>query len=300
MQLVILGTSASTPTPNRGLSSNVIHFNGKNYLFDAPENVQRQLMKAEVSYMKVDTIFFSHYHADHILGLPGLLATFAMQERSEPLTLIGPKGLKRLVDNCQHISGVRPVFPIKIMEGKTGLLVKEKDFTVRAFPLQHDCPCMGYVFEEITAPGKFVREKAVKLGIPEGPLWRQLQEGKSIRVKGKTIKPEQVLDLSQKKKGKKIGIVMDTKWTYNPKLLQDCDVLIHEATFSNQYEDRAKETNHCTAMQAATIARKMNVKQLILTHISARHDKTPQELENEAKNVFSNVKVANDLERIDI
>lgn len=297
MQLTILGTSASTPTPHRALSSSVIHFNGKNYLFDAPENVQRQLMQAEVSYMKVDTIFFSHYHADHTLGLPGLLATFAMQERAEPLTLVGPKGLKRLLENCEKISGVRPAFPIKIVEGKTGIVLKASNLTVKSFNLQHDCPCFGYVFEEITAPGKFVREKALKLNIPEGPLWRQLQEGKNIKVKGKTITPKMVLDFSKKKLGKKIGIVMDTKWTYNSKELKNCDILVHEATFSQAFAERANETNHSTAMQAATIARKMNVKQLILTHISARHDKSPQELENEAKNVFANVKVASDLEK---
>lgn len=300
MQLTILGTSAATPTPNRNLSSAVISFNGKNYLFDCPENVQRQLMNAEVSYMKVDTIFFSHFHADHILGLGGLIATMQMQERSDVLRLVGPKGLGKLLSTTLQLTGIRPSFKIELIEGKLGLVVKEKTFIVKSFSLKHETNCLGYVFEELTAPGKFVREKALALNIPEGPLWRNLQEGKSIRLKGKTVKPEQVLDLKQKKIGKKIVIIADTAMGYATKGIENADVLVHESTFSHAHENLAKERHHSTAVQAATIAKKVKAKQLVLWHISARHDKTPEELENEAKQIFPNTKVAADLEKIEL
>lgn len=247
--------------------------------------------------MKVDTIFFSHFHADHILGLGGLLATMQMQERPDPLRLVGPKGLNRMLSTTLQLTGVRPSFKIELTEGKMGIVIKEKTFNVKAFPLKHETACLGYVFEELTAPGKFVREKAIALGIPEGPLWRQLQEGKNVRVKGKTIKPEQVLDLKQKKIGKKIAIVADTAIGYNTKLLEGVDVLVHESTFSHAFEKLAKERHHSTAVQAATIAKKAHAKQLVLWHISARHDKTPEELEREAKAIFSNTNVAADLEK---
>src|SRR3989344_9110711 len=144
MQLTILGTSAATPTPKRNLSSAVISFNGQNYLFECPENVQRQLMNADVSYMKINTIFFSHYHADHILGLGGLLATLQMQERPDTLRLVGPKGLQRLLSNTLQLTGLRPSFKIELIEGKTGTLLKEKSFCVKSFPLKHETTCMGY------------------------------------------------------------------------------------------------------------------------------------------------------------
>jgi ribonuclease Z len=300
-KIVFLGTSASTPSKERNLSSTCINFNGQNFLFDCSEGTQRQIMSSGLSFMKVDFIFISHFHGDHILGLPGLLATMTMQERQKELFIAGPKGLGQKVKSALWLSGFQPSFPLKLKELKgKGIVLKEKNFKIFAIPLRHDTPCFGFVFEELRPEGKFVREKALKLEIPEGPLWGQLQAGKSIKVSGKTFKPEMVLDYSKGKKGKKIAIIMDTLPNYSLQELKDCNLIEHEACFSKEFEERAKQTRHSTAEQAAGIAKKTNAKRLVLTHISTRHQKEAEVLEKEARAVFQNSKVAKDLEEIEL
>jgi len=301
VKVVFLGTSASTPSKERNLSSTCINFNGQNFLFDCSEGTQRQLMSSGLSFMKVDFIFLSHFHGDHILGLPGLLATMTMQERQKELFIAGPKGIGAKVKSALWLSGFQPTFPLKIIELKgKQVVLKEKNFKITAFPLRHDIPCFGFVFEEIKPQGKFVREKALKLGIPEGPLWRQLQEGKAVKVAGKTFKPADVLDFDKAKKGKKIAIVMDTLPKYSLSEIKDADLLVHEACFTEEFKDRAKHTRHSTAVQAAGIAKKTNAKRLVITHVSTRHQKDISVLEKEAQSVFANSKVAKELEEIEL
>ncbi len=293
--LTFLGTSASNPTKDRNLSAMALSFDGKLLLFDCPEGTQRQMMKAKLSYMKVDCIFVSHFHADHILGLPGLIATMAMHGREEPLFIFGPKGIGEQIQKVLNLALMKKSFEIVCKELRHGKLFEEKNFSMSAVPLKHEIPCYGFIFKEKNKLGEFQRKKALELKIPEGPLWGKLQEGESIKFEGKTFEPKQVMDFSKARKGTKISYVMDTlpdeKYFED---IMDSDVLIHEATFLEENLQRAKETKHCTTKQAAMVAEKTNAKKLILTHISPRH-KDAQKIENEARMIFAKVKVAEDL-----
>ncbi len=300
IKLVFLGTGCSNPTVERNLSAVGLKYMGNWMLFDCAEGTQRQMMKAGVSYMKTKYIFFSHFHADHFLGLPGLVATMSMHERDYPLHIFGPKGTTERVTRAINLGLMRKDFEINITEIKrAGKIVDEENFEIWSFPLKHEVPCLGYYFKEKDKEGEFQRAKALKL-LPEGPLWGKLQKGQSVKWEGKTIKPEQVMDYGKGVKGKKISVVMDTVphesyFDY----IEESDVLIHEAAFAEKHVNRAKETNHSTAKQAAAVAEKTHAKKLVITHISPRHKKN-SELENEARMEFANVIVAKDLQEIEV
>jgi len=300
MKLFVLGTSASTPSKERNLSSILLNFDGLNYLFDCPEGTQRQLMKAKLSYMKIHSIFLSHLHGDHILGLPGLIATMSMHQRDYPLHVFGPKGIKETIKKSLELSLLKVNFEIKVNELQAGKILEEKNFSVETFKLKHDIPCFGFVFKEKDSLGKFSREKALKLGIPEGPLWGQLQKGKKVKVGKKTFFPKDVLDESKKKNGKKISFVFDTlaNNSYISKI-KESDVLFHESTFIEKMKERAKETMHSTAKDAGKIAEKAGVKKLVLFHFSPRHKET-EKFEIEAREFFGNVTAAKDLDEIEV
>tara|TARA_Y100000310_G_scaffold342087_1_gene443722 strand:- start:10826 stop:11737 length:912 start_codon:yes stop_codon:yes gene_type:complete len=295
MKMVFLGTGCSNPTSERNLSATALRFMGQWMLFDCPEGTQRQMMKSNVSYMKVKYIFFSHFHADHFLGFPGLVATMSMHERDYPLHIFGPKGTEERIKRSLNLGLMRKDFEINVTELKrTGKIVSEEFFEVTAFPLKHEVPCLGYSFKENDKDGEFQRAKALKL-LPEGPLWGKLQKGQAVKWRGKTIEPEQVMDYTKGKKGRKVSVVMDTlpSSSYYD-YIEDSDVLVHESAFADKFEQRAKETKHSTARQAARVAVETNAKKLVLTHISPRHKKN-SELENEARQEFADVVVAEDL-----
>ncbi len=300
MIATILGSSGSTPTKDRNLISVNVNFNGRNYLFDCGEGTQRQLMKAKISYMKIPFIFFSHFHGDHFLGLPGLLATMSSHQRDYPLTVFGPKGIEEKVETSIKLGMLDINFEVKAKELKEGIIVKEENYSIEAFKLKHRTECFGFVFKEKDKEGEFQREKALKLGIPIGPLFSKLVEGKSITVNGKTISPEQVIDFSKKRIGKKIAIVYDTLPIASiAKHVKEVDLLIHESTFLEENKSRAKETMHSTALDAAKTAAKANAKKLVLFHFSARIKDTTK-FEVEARKEFPNVIAAKDLEEIEI
>ena len=299
-KLVFLGTSASNPTVERNLTATALHFQGAWMLFDCPEGTQRQMIQSGVSYMKISHIFISHFHADHVLGLPGLLATMSMHGRDYPLYVYGPKGIASHVKKALELALLAPGFEIVTKELRKGTIVKDELFSVSCIPLKHEIPCFGFSFKEADKMGEFQREKAVKLGIPEGPLWAQLQKGKKIKVKGKQFSPDQVLDYTKARTGKKISIIMDTlAFAGIVDFVNGSDVLVHEATFLEKMKARAKETKHSTAQQAARIAEKAKCKKLVLTHISPRH-KSNEDVENEARQEFGNVVVATDLLELDV
>lgn len=298
LKLVFLGTAASTPTKERNLSSVALKHSGEWLLFDCAEGTQRQMLASSVSALKIRYIFISHFHADHFLGLPGLLATMSIHQRDYPITIFGPKGVKEKVQAAIELSVLKIKFEVRCKEVKKGIIAEEKDFFVRAFPLKHEIPCYGYSFNEHGSLGEFSRQKALDLKIPEGPLWGKLQKGETIKHAGKTFKPEQVLDTTKAKKGRKISIVFDTrpdKIYFNE--IKESDVLVHEATFSDQLASRAKFTKHSTAKEAGRVAEKTRCKKLVLTHLSARN-KEESKLENEARTEFGNVTVAKDLMEI--
>ncbi len=301
MKLVLLGTSCSNPTKERNLSSTALKYSGIWLLFDCPEGTQRQILSTDVSYMKIKYVFLSHFHADHILGIPGLIATMSIHDRDTPLTIYGPRGVEKIVDGLLRTGMVKPSFEVRAKEVKTGTIVKEEGFEVRAFPLKHDVPCYGYVFKEKDKEGEFMREKAEKeIGIPPGPLYKNLVAGKTIKWKGKTIKPEQVMDYSKARKGRKISVVMDTlpSESYLDEI-EKSDVLVHESSFIEKHITRARETKHSTAKEAARLAEKARVKKLVLTHISPRY-KNNDLIENEARQEFGNLVVGQDLLEIKI
>ncbi len=300
MKLTFLGTGASTPSKERNLSSVNLNFNGFNYLFDCPEGTQRQMMHAKVSYLKISHIFLSHFHGDHILGLPGLLATMSMHQRDYPLKVFGPKGVKEKVKQALELSMLNVNFEILAKEVKEGLVEERETFNVTAFKAKHEVPCYGYVFKEKDSLGKFNRKKALELGIPEGPLFSRLQKGEKVKVKGKTFSPEMVLDAGKKKIGKKVSIVPDTLPLNSCiKFIHESDVLVHESTFLEEHRARAKQTFHSTAKQAAEIAKKAECGKLFLTHLSARQ-KDSQKFENEARTVFAESTVAEDLMQVEV
>lgn len=300
MRLIVLGTSCSNPTVERNLTAVALQFEGNWFLFDCPEGTQRQMMKSGVSYMRVHSIFLSHFHADHVLGLPGLIATMAMHERDVPLYVYGPKGTKKEIEKVMDLALMRKNFEIRVKEVSKGKICEGEKYEVDAFPLKHGVPCLGYAFKEKDKAGTFQREKALKLGIPEGPLWSKLQKGEKVKVKGKTFKPEQVMDYERGRKGKKVSIVMDTlpSDSYFDDI-QESDVLVHEAAFLEKHITRAKETKHSTAKQAAWVAEQTKTKKLVIVHISPRYKKN-KDVENEARQEFGNVVVPKDLEEVEI
>jgi len=295
MKLVFLGTAASTPTKDRNLSAVALKFLGEWLLFDCSEGTQRQMMASRVSYLKIRYIFISHFHADHFLGLPGLLATMSIHQRDYPITIFGPRGVKERVEEAIKLAMLKINFEVRTKEVRKGIIVKEEGFSVRAFPLKHEVPCFGYAFKENDKLGEFSRKKAIALKIPEGPLWSKLQKGEKVKVGAKIFKPEQVMDLSKGKLGRKISIIFDTrpvKSYYNE--IMESNVLVHEATFLHQMLNRAIHTKHSTAKEVGKVAYQTRAKLLVLTHLSARH-KEESKLENEARQEFGNVVVAKDL-----
>jgi len=250
--------------------------------------------------MRVHSIFLSHFHADHVLGLPGLIATMAMHERDLPLYVYGPKGTKKEIEKIMDLALMRKNFEIRVKEVGRGKVCEGEKYEIDSFPLKHGVPCLGYVFKEKDKKGTFQREKALKLGIPEGPLWSRLQKGEKVKVKGKAFKPEQVMDYSKGRKGKKVSIVMDTLPSDSYfDAIKDSDVLVHESSFLEKHITRAKETKHSTAKQAAWVAEQTKAKKLVLVHISPRYKKN-KDVENEARQEFGNVVVPKDLEEIEI
>lgn len=300
LKIAFLGTGCSAPTKHRNLTGITLSFKGNNYLFDCPEGAQQNMLKVGLSSLKIDAVFFSHFHADHFLGLPGLLATMNMFERERELKIFGPRGIKGMVKKALDLALLTPGYRIKCIELKKGKVLKKDDFYIKAFPLEHDVPCYGFVFKERDKLGKFLRKKALSLGVPIGPKFSKLQEGKSVKVKGKTIKPEQVLNLKKGRKGRKIGIVLDTlpekKYV---KHIENADVLIHEAVFLDSEAKRAKKTFHSTALQAAKTAKKAKVKKLYLTHYSNRY-RNSKLFEREARKEFKKSIASQDLMKVKI
>src|SRR3989338_8698854 len=270
VELVFLGTASAAPTETRNLSAMALRTEGEWLLFDCPEGCQQQMLRSGVSYMKI--------HA-----------------RIHPLYLYCPEGWK---PKLQKLVSLAPKtdFEILFKEVQRGTVWQTPEYTVSCVPLKHEIACVGYIFLQTGKTGEFQRKKAIELKIPEGPLWAKLAKGEKIKIGPKTISPEHVMDYSKATPGLKIAYVADTMPTksyYNA--IKDASILIHEATFLEKDHERAKQTLHSTAKQAGRVASETNAKQLILTHFSARH-KELEQLENEARQEFGNVEMANDLE----
>jgi len=298
--LRFLGTSASRPTVERGVSSIVIEREGETLLFDCGEGTQRQMMRYGVSFALND-IFFTHFHADHFLGLPGLLRTLALQGRTDAMHLWGPAGAVRFLRHASSLGAERPTFPLQIHELEPGAVVKRGEYNIVAVAAVHRGPtALTFGLVEDERRGRFNPERARELGIPEGPLWGRIHRGESVRLDdGRVIDPAVLVGPTRH--GRRVVITGDTRpCEATVELARGADLLVHEATFADEELERARETGHSTAREAAEVAVRAGVRRLVLTHLSARYTRDAADIEREARAVFPAATVARDGMEIDV
>jgi ribonuclease Z len=297
LDIVFLGTSGSVPTARRGLAGTLVRRGGERILFDCGEGTQRQLLRSTVGLVELPEIFVTHYHADHYLGLPGMLKTFALRGREVPLSVYGPPGLVDLFSVLRRIFG-KLTYPVDLVELRPGDAVERADYRIVAFAVEHGVSSNGYALVESPRPGRFDVDAAQALGVPPGPLFGRLQAGEPVGAPdGAIVRPEQVL--GPPRPGRKLVLAGDTR-PARPVLeaAQDADVLLHEATFASEETRRAEETLHATAVGAAELARAAGVKMLVLTHLSNRY--FGPEIAREARAVFPETVVPRDFDIIDV
>ncbi len=283
LQLVFLGTSAAAPTAYRNLSGLFLKREGRGYLFDCGEGTQRQMIRYGTGF-SLDAVFFTHFHADHYLGIIGFVRTLGMLGRTEPLVMYGPKPAATFLPKVIKLGVEEVALPIEIVEVQPGQEILRGDgYRIEAFATDHRIPSIGYALVEDMRPGRFDLAKARALGIPEGPLFGKLQRGENIVLPdGRSIASSAVVDVARA--GRRIVISGDTRPCEGTiAAAQDADVLIHEATFGDFEQARAKETRHSTAREAAIVAREAGVKQLVLTHLSTRYDREAHTLLEQAR-----------------
>lgn len=290
----MLGTSASRPTVERNVASLALHREGETLMFDCGEGTQRQMMRWGVSFALAD-IFFTHLHADHILGVIGLIRTMSLQGRAEPLTLWGPRGSSRVLKRAEGLGFERSTFPIEMVELETETPLKRAGYEIIPFAVDHrGSTSVGYSIVEATRKGRFDPARAKELGIPEGPLWGQIHRGQAVTLAdGRVIEPAALVGPARP--GRHVVITGDTRpCRATVEHSRDADLLIHESTFSDEEADRAVETGHSTAREAAGVARDAGVRKLVITHFSARYSRDASSLDREAKEVFKATIVAKD------
>ena len=298
MKLVFLGTAGAQPTENRGLSCICLEKDGEILMFDAGEGAQFSYLKSGLGWNKKMKIFVTHLHGDHCVGILGLLQTMTLQRRTEPIEIYGPDGIEEFIAANTKILKFGLSFPVMITSVTEEKIVDEKSYSVFSCRAEHSVLAFSYLFQEKDKAGRFNLEKAKQLGIPEGKLWSQLQNGQDVKVGDKIIKSSEIL--GEKRSGKKIGISGDTRPTKQlEKFFQNCDYLSFDSTFLDELKDKAVDTYHSTAKEAAILAKNANVKNLILTHFSARY-KDESVLVKEAKTIHNSVIGAKDLLEIEI
>jgi len=300
LRVIFLGTAGSVPTPKRSLPAILIQRKGEQLMFDCGEGVQRQIMKAKTGFHKITKIFVSHMHGDHVLGLPGLLQTMALLNRERELQVYGPPGIKRFIEAIQETVQFVLTFPVEIHEiTETGVVCEEEEYLVKTVQANHVILSLAYALVEKLRPGRFYPERAKALGLPEGPLWSKLQQGHKVTLpNGRVLEPERVV--GPPRIGRKIVYTGDTRpFKELVEFAADADLLIHDSTLADELAEKADEDGHSTPSQGAGNAKKAKVKQLVLTHISARYDDSSLLLE-QAQKIFMNTKVAEDFMKIEL
>jgi len=296
--VVFLGTGGSLPSPKRNVTAIAVQLGSDIILFDCGEGTQRQFMFSSASFMKVSAVYISHLHGDHFLGLPALIQSMSFNGREKKLRVFGPPGMIKTMNDILGLGYFTPGFEIETTDLEDGDIVEQGDFTVKAVAVEHTVPSLGYVLEGSPRPGRFNLEKAKELGVPPGPLFRVLQEGRTVEVDGRTISPSMVL--GPPRRGLKFAVSGDTRPSQGfERAAQGSDVLVHEATVTSDLIGDAKEYGHSTARQAAELAKRAKVRSLYLYHLSSRYD-DPQPLLDEARMVFPATYVAEDLMSIDV
>lgn len=299
LRATFLGTGGSVPTPHRNPSATLINRNGEVLLFDCGEGTQRQMMKGKTGIGKLTSVYITHFHADHFMGIPGLVQTLSLQGRNEPLEIYGPHRSEEFIGKILSAGYFRSKFEVRVKSLKPGDVIRRKEYEIRAIKTEHTVPSIGYVLEEYPRRGKFNREKAIELGVPPGPLFSKLHSGEPVVVKERRINPEEVV--GPPRKGRKIVYTGDTRPTEEiAEESTNADLLIHDGTLSEEMKNWALETKHSTVSEAAEIARHVNVRKLVLTHISSRYANKVDMLEKEARQIFEDSTIAEEFMTIDV
>jgi ribonuclease Z len=303
LHIYFLGTAGALPTPQRNPPCIMIRRGSDTILFDCGEGAQQQMMRSRCGFL-VNAVFISHWHADHFLGLFGLVQTMSFNGRTEPLTIYGPEWVHEFVAVLKQVARFNLKFSLEAEELGPGSWVRFDGYTITAFAVKHGLPSLGYVLEEDSRPGRFNREQAIALGVQPGPLFGRLQRGESIRTGSgddtREILPAQVM--GPPRPGRKIVYTGDTRAVHTQirDIAHDADLLIHDATYDESEAERGAEFFHATAAQAGEAAAVLNARTLALVHTSSRYPDATVHV-NEAKKKFSgNVIAPNDLEVVEI
>jgi ribonuclease Z len=297
LEVVFLGTSGSAPTAQRGLSATLIRRGGERLLFDCGEGTQRQLLRSQIGLVDLHEIFITHYHADHFLGLPGLLKTYALRGREAPISIYGPVGLRELFMSLRRIFG-RLTYPYELVELEPGDVLARDEYELSVFRVAHTGTSIGYALAEVPRPGRFDVETADAIGVPAGRERGVLQNGGTLTLaSGRVVRPDEVL--GPERAGRRVVLTGDTAPAGKVReVARGAEVLVHEATFCEDERERARETLHSTAAEAAAVGRDAQVKLLALTHLSTRYPR--RAIAEEAREVFPDTVVPKDLDTIEV
>ncbi|PEY41613.1 ribonuclease Z [Bacillus cereus] len=305
MEFVFLGTGAGVPSKGRNVSAMALQLleeRGETWLFDCGEATQHQILHTSVRPRRIEKIFITHLHGDHIFGLPGLLGSRSFQGGTTPLTVYGPQGIKQFIEVALSVSSTHVKYPLEIVEiTEEGIVFEDKQFSVETKRLSHGIECFGYRIVEKDIQGQLLVEKLLEEGVKPGPIFKRLKDGETVELEdGRVLHGNDFIGPPQK--GRIITILGDTRYCEaSNQLAQDADVLVHEATFAAEDERQAHDYFHSTTEQAARIAVQANVKRLILTHISSRYQgDTYKELLKEAQALFANAEIAMDLKHFPV
>jgi ribonuclease Z len=297
LDLLFLGTAGSAPTASRGTSSTLVRRGGDRLLIDCGEGTQRQLLRSAAGLVDLEHVLLTHLHADHVLGLPGMLKTFALRGRDLPIVVYGPRGTGALLRALGVVIG-RLTYELRVVELTPGDTVERDGYRLVPFEVKHGGNALGYALREDERPGRFDVAAADALGVPDGPARGALQRGEDVTLPdGRTVRPDEVLGAARR--GRSVVLTGDTAPTASVvEAASGADVLVHEATFLADERARARETEHSTAGEAALAAREAGVALLALTHVSARY--AGSEVEDEARQLFPDTVVPRDFDVIDV
>lgn len=304
MDIFFLGTGAGIPAKQRNVTSialKLLEERGAIWLFDAGEATQHQILHTSIKPRRIEKIFVTHLHGDHIYGLPGLLSSRSFQGGESEVTVYGPKGMKDFIEVSLSVSQTYLKYPLTIVEIEEGIIFEDDQFKVEALLLEHGIPSYGYRVVEKDRPGTLLADKLMEMGVKPGPIFKKIKNGETVVLEdGRTIEPAEFVGPEQK--GRIVTILGDTRYCENAiTLAQTADLLIHEATFSKGEEKLAHDYFHSTTLQAAKVADLAGCKQLCLTHISSRYDRNDwRGLVEEAKEIFENTDIAEDFKEITI
>ncbi len=295
LDVLFVGTAGSAPTARRGLPATLVRRGGDRLLFDCGEGTQRQLLRS-VGLFDLEEVFITHFHADHFLGLPGMLKTFSLRGRDRPLAVHGPSGLRRLFDALRPVVG-KTTYELDLIELEPGVPVQRDGYVVAPFPVEHGIVALGYALVEDERPGRFDEARARELGVAPGPDFGRLQDGEPVAGADGEVRPGDVLGPARQ--GRKVVLVGDTTPCQATRVAaHQASLLVHEATFAHEEGERARETGHSTAREAAQLAAEAEVSLLALTHVSPRY--AGGELRDEARAVFDRTVVPHDFDRVEI